>query len=289
MGFLSDAWDKVKDIGKSAGNILSSGAKTVLDFGKSFLGFGTPAGPLGINNLDLGSLIGPALNLAGDLWGQKMASDAYKPPEVDWTGAKMGVRWRVNDAKAAGIHPLYALGAPGVGSGAVIGGTQEPNYGAAVQNLGQNLSYLASERSQLNNQLLAAQIRKLDAETAAIASSPPTDTNAVPFRGNYMYEMFQGEDGKYKRTSPESRMDISEALGPGVDAWIQNPDKRPEIEEKMVKNVQAMPGVRHSFNAYDKARSIVDGFLDKVIELRYGDPTAPVTQEDLKTYRKIWR
>lgn len=281
MGFLSDAWDKVKDVGKSVGNIVSSGANKAFDLAKSWLGQGVQS--VG----GLGNLVGPGLSLVGDLLGAKLQRDAYQPPEVDWTGAKAGIRWRVNDAKAAGIHPLYALGAPGVGSGAVIGGSTEPNYGAVAQNLGQNLAYLASERSQLNNQLLQAQIRKLDAETSAIVSSPPTDTNAVPNRGNYSHEIFNTPNGGEKRTSPESRMDISEAIGPGVDAWIQNPEKRPEIEAKMVDNVKALPGVRHSVNAYEKAKGIVNRFLDKVIEYRYGDPTAPVTAKDLEVYRKL--
>lgn len=41
--------------------------------------------------------------------------------KADWGGAKHGISWKVADAKAAGIHPLYALGAtpaiPGMPSG----------------------------------------------------------------------------------------------------------------------------------------------------------------------------
>ena len=65
------------------------------------------------------------LNAAGSQHGNTWASRIYRPYQdfdTPWgkgpyTGfAKEGVRWRVEDAKAAGIHPLFAMGNAGVGA-----------------------------------------------------------------------------------------------------------------------------------------------------------------------------
>lgn len=57
--------------------------------------------------------------------------------------AQYGIRWKVEDAKAAGIHPLYALGASThsfnpVGVGAV--GSGSDNVGPAIGQMGQDIS-----------------------------------------------------------------------------------------------------------------------------------------------------
>lgn len=67
----------------------------------------------------LGSLISAGANIIGGLIGAKSAESAkdatVAQSEADRAlqqeFAKQGIRWRVEDAKAAGIHPLYALGA----------------------------------------------------------------------------------------------------------------------------------------------------------------------------------
>lgn len=52
--------------------------------------------------------------------------------------AQMGIRWKVADAIAAGIHPLYALGANTISyQPSRVGG---PNYQAGYSKMGQNIS-----------------------------------------------------------------------------------------------------------------------------------------------------
>lgn len=59
------------------------------------------------------ALIGAGSSIAGGILGKSKQS-------VDYRGAKKGIRWRVRDAKLAGIHPLFAMGAPGVGQGQIL-------------------------------------------------------------------------------------------------------------------------------------------------------------------------
>lgn len=66
--------------------------------------------------MGLGSAIGGAISAVGSLIGGKQRADSQtalnrQQYEYQKEFAQNGVRWKVADAKAAGIHPLYALGA----------------------------------------------------------------------------------------------------------------------------------------------------------------------------------
>lgn len=58
---------------------------------------------------------------AGGAIAGALGSMLSPTPGIDHEYAKNFIRWRVKDAKKAGIHPLYALGAPAVGSSASVG------------------------------------------------------------------------------------------------------------------------------------------------------------------------
>jgi len=97
--------------------------------------------------------------------------------------AQHGIRWRVEDAKAAGLHPLSALGAAGASytPGAIPVMQPSPDnsmtegLGRAGIDIGR--AYLASQTStersaaDLQLKLLSAQVQRTEVETAAIASA----------------------------------------------------------------------------------------------------------------------
>lgn len=59
-----------------------------------------------------GSALGSAIGAVGSLIGGNIASNnANKQYEMQKEFAQNGIRWKVADAKAAGLHPLAALGA----------------------------------------------------------------------------------------------------------------------------------------------------------------------------------
>lgn len=68
---------------------------------------------------------------------QEMAANIKMQREF----AKNGIRWRVEDAKAAGLHPLAALGASSMGYSPVTS-ISEPDHSRSdmVRDLGQNIS-----------------------------------------------------------------------------------------------------------------------------------------------------
>ena len=118
------------------------------------------------------SLLGGSLNRSS----QNRANDANADLQREF--AQNGVRWKVEDAKAAGIHPLFALGAQTMGAApSYVGDT---SMGSAMASIGQDigraidakrtqpersqarLEALTVQRAELENDLLRSQIAKLN-------------------------------------------------------------------------------------------------------------------------------
>lgn len=87
--------------------------------------------------------------------------------------AKKGIQWRVNDAKAAGLHPLYALGAQVPAFSPVMDAT-----GSGLQSMGQDISRAVkatltpADQKLLDLQIATAQagLDRTYAETALLQS-----------------------------------------------------------------------------------------------------------------------
>ena len=133
----------------------------------------------------------------GDVPGLGGGDDAGdKNAEMQKSFAQNGIRWKVEDAKRAGIHPLYALGAQthSFTPSYIDGGASD------MSDFGQNVSRainatrtrgerqnavveaLSTERMQLENDLLRSQIRRTNMVGPAMPS--PTDTPIVPGSGD---------------------------------------------------------------------------------------------------------
>lgn len=135
----------------------------------------------------LGTLIGAGLSLAGGLIGREAQEDQRAKNEaLQREFAQNSVQWRVADAKKAGIHPLYAMGAPTMSPAVSVQGdplgASLSSMGAdvgramtAMNTPGEKLAGAASvlqdmqvTNMALRNDLLASQIRKLNQ-----AGNPP--------------------------------------------------------------------------------------------------------------------
>jgi len=77
----------------------------------------------------LSDIIGNVLDVGANIWGHEK--------EEDWQSKVLhnSIKWRVEDAKRAGIHPLYAIGAPSMSVS-----TSAFNTGGAFSEMGQNLA-----------------------------------------------------------------------------------------------------------------------------------------------------
>lgn len=86
----------------------------------------------------IGSAIGAVGSIAGGLIGANNAqSVAGMNYEAQKEFAQNGIRWKVEDAKRAGIHPLYALGASTQGYSPTAGYTGDFGISDAAAHFGQ--------------------------------------------------------------------------------------------------------------------------------------------------------
>lgn len=127
----------------------------------------------------LGSIIGAGASLLGGLLGRSHQEEQL---QIERQRQDTSVQRRVADAKAAGIHPMFALGANVSSPSVSVGG--DP-LASALNSMGQDLSRaaraghtneqrgesevlqrLALERATLGNELLRSQIASINARTS---------------------------------------------------------------------------------------------------------------------------
>lgn len=96
-----------------------------------------------------GAIAGAVGSIAGGLLNKKSAESSQSSSDY-WNAqniqlqkdfAKKGIRWKVADAKAAGLHPLAALGASTASFSPIpVGSVPDYSMGNAVAEMGQDIS-----------------------------------------------------------------------------------------------------------------------------------------------------
>lgn len=146
-----------------------------------------------------GNLIAAGSSLLGGLISSNTAqNNADKNTALQREFAQNGIRWKVEDAKKAGIHPLYALGANTHSFAPVsVGGGMGPALASMGQDVGRaiNATQTAPERMSayseaaqklqldnmsLQNQLLASRVATLN---QAGGNPPLPNADATDFVG----------------------------------------------------------------------------------------------------------
>lgn len=108
-------------------------------------------------------------------------AEARRSEQTQKEFAQMGIRWRMEDAKAAGLHPLSVLGASGAsyspstvvgasgGGGSGVQGSfaDEGGLGRGLSDMGQNLSQaIALQETPAQAQLRQSQLKVLESEAS---------------------------------------------------------------------------------------------------------------------------
>lgn len=143
----------------------------------------------------LGEIIGGLGSLFGGLFGQSSQEKQMKAQiDAQREFAQSGIQWKVADANKAGIHPLYALGAQttafspiGVGGSPLAEGISQAgqSFGRAMESkagMGDRayvaqMQKLQLQRGELENQLLASNIARVNSPTQM---PPPLPAVAGP-------------------------------------------------------------------------------------------------------------
>lgn len=172
-----------------------------------------------------GALISAGSKIIGGFLGNKSAEkqaaqNFERNAALQKEFAQSGIQWRVEDAKKAGIHPLYAVGAntPTYTPVSSVGGTDYSFLGSAGQDIGRAVNATRSEsarqeaytatvqdlsvkKMKLENDLLASQVAKINA-----SMNPP-----MPSAGDRYLVDGQAQSGLVK-TGPLKR----QASAPGA-------------------------------------------------------------------------
>lgn len=140
----------------------------------------------------ISGLTGLASGLMGD-HSQRRANERNEQLQREF--AQNGIRWRVADAEAAGLHPLAALGASPISfSPSIVG---DAPMASAVSNMGQDISRaITATRTNTERRLAALSIERGELENAVLRKQlnepvgPPFPAPdywgmGMPGQGNY--------------------------------------------------------------------------------------------------------
>lgn len=152
----------------------------------------------------LGEIIAAGSSLLGGiLSGNRQDKLAKQNIQLQKDFAQQGIRWKVEDAKAAGLHPLAALGAQttsfspvsvggsDIGSGLAAAGqdvsraiNSTRGAGARVDAYSKTVQALNLRRLGLENDLLASQIAKINQAGGNPPLPTPGDRMLIEGQGN---------------------------------------------------------------------------------------------------------
>jgi hypothetical protein len=157
---------------------------------------------------------------------------------------KRSITWRVNDAKRAGIHPLYALGAAAPSAPQLIPG--QSNMGSAVKDAAAFVgeAVLNRKESQARTDLLKAQARVADAQAAQLMGTTNPNPGSPRVEIGLPSKPYVEEPGTgYTRTHPDSAIGAEEVIGPWIDRWLHGTDQQKmEIEKKATQSLKRALG-----------------------------------------------
>lgn len=177
----------------------------------------------------LSSITSAGMNALGAFTGYNAAK---KEIQYQKDFAKKGIQWRVADAKAAGIHPLYALGAQTHSYNPVGLGSQMSNMGQQISKylspFERKMQELAVERAQTEIDVLKSQLPNPDnlntinqlpntnqPETLQQDPSQPSRVKGASPAVGWMWN----EDGVMQRTYSNAGKQLTEDDFPAQLQW----------------------------------------------------------------------
>lgn len=228
--------------------------------------------------------------------------------------AQNGIQWKVADAKKAGIHPLYALGAQTTAFSPVsVGSTADTSMGNAVSNMGQDLSRAISatrtedervsavtavmsklgvERAGLENDLLRSKIALLHQQGNPGFPSA-AGSHFIPGQGNSKDPI----DNAAPYSSATTISDVQYARTANGLAPAPSKNMQEAIEDMPLASIpwslrnNVVPSFQMGSQPPSKGRMISDGFLPKGTDLsRYEWRFNPALQvwQPRETTGKPW-
>lgn len=172
--------------------------------------------------------------------------------------AQNSLRWKVEDAQKAGIHPLYALGAQGTSFSPVsLGSSPDHSISSGLADMGQNVTRAMSAtrtapekeaaainlqhaKANLDGQIIDNQIKQTQLrQMQATSPSFPTggDTNFIPGQGNSGMKVNAAE----RTASQLGRLAQTAGWNPSVSLARTDTGFEPYIPQQMSESYEADP------------------------------------------------
>ena len=126
----------------------------------------------------LGSIISGIGSVIGGIFGQNSQEDQIQAQiDAQKQFAQNGIRWRVEDATKAGIHPLYALGANTTSFSPIgVGGNPlGEGIAAASQDIGRAISAKGTSVERAFN----AKVMQLQLQRGELENAPERAENSM--------------------------------------------------------------------------------------------------------------
>jgi len=203
-------------------------------------------------------VVGIGSSVASQFSGGRSADDAFDMnAALQKEFAQNGVQWKVRDAKAAGVHPLYALGAPPT-SFSPIGLFGDSGTAEHLATMGQDVSRAAvagsSQRSRvsgavdalqlenmgLQNDLLRSQIARLNSGQVG-PPSPPGAESAFASALHPLVDVQPLQPNATDPRSPEKEVghvsDYTFAKTPTGLAIVPSVDVKQRIEDNFIPEI----------------------------------------------------
>lgn len=151
--------------------------------------------------------------------------------------AQMGIRWRVADAQAAGVHPLYAIGSSGASfspsfqaGGGVARGLAEAGQDISRAMLAQKTQE-ERDAHEMQMALVASQIGESDARAAYYRSAAARDAQQAV-----------AQKGFPTLLGPQGSSSVFGSGGSPVPSWMRtHPQNRDAIEMKADEVISSSP------------------------------------------------
>lgn len=201
----------------------------------------------------LGGIIGAGSSLLGGIIGnraaakQQEASHQFAREQQDESEAlqrefaQNGIRWRVEDAKAAGLHPLFALGGGGSAytpSAQSVSFGSDNHMGRAVSEAGQHIA------RSIQPSMTAEQRETHQAQLEALRAASLRDTAHADY-----YASLAGRARTEPASAPFPQVPSSAHTNPDFHTSVQNPDLR----KRGIGIVEVKPSEATSFAAGDRS------------------------------------
>lgn len=196
-------------------------------------------------------IAGAAALAGGALSGDRNRKSLHEQMDMQREFAQMGIRWKVADAKAAGIHPLYALGASGASAAPISVGD---SYGPALAQAGQDISgamlrgQTQRERSEAEaTAFMLARERESDARVLRAAQEQREQARLAS-------QLANDEMQRQLMRSQIARLD--QARNPPFPSGSSSEDSRGSVDTGRVKLEPSKQPARDPFNPSKEASSL---------------------------------